>query len=266
LTILEQETGIKVFEEFKNRFADPLQMEDFRVRDGYYHFEKDKSIHPAYPFRMSARDMARFGLLFLRKGRWKEKRILSERWIEESTRSYSDAAWGGGYGYMWWVPDAKPFKKLKMYSALGLGQQSIDVIPGAEMVFVLRTNTFENNRVKQEERFTLIRKILKARIFEPKAKPKLVKLPPVPKRFEAVDLTPKEKKALCGECETYFNTTGKINLEEGELIFRTPMLGGFRLIPTGNNRFVLEDVLLELRFHEEDGGARKLVPLNASGG
>jgi hypothetical protein len=43
-------------------------MQDYRTRDGYYHYELDKSIHPAYPFRMSARDCARYGLLFLNRG------------------------------------------------------------------------------------------------------------------------------------------------------------------------------------------------------
>lgn len=63
-TIFEQETATGMFEGFKRRIGDPLQMEDFRLMDTYYHLEKQHSMHPAYPFRMSARDMARFGLLF----------------------------------------------------------------------------------------------------------------------------------------------------------------------------------------------------------
>jgi len=59
-TILVQETGADVFEAFDEYFAGPLQMEDWLVSDGYYHYELDKSRYPAYPFRMSARDAARF--------------------------------------------------------------------------------------------------------------------------------------------------------------------------------------------------------------
>jgi len=66
--ILEQETGADVFEAFDEHFGEPLGMEDWRVSDGYYHYERDKSRYPAYPFRMSARDAARFGLLFARDG------------------------------------------------------------------------------------------------------------------------------------------------------------------------------------------------------
>lgn len=63
LTIFERQTGKRIFEEFEERIARPLQMQDFRLRDGYYLFEKNLSQHPAYPFRLSARDLARFGLL-----------------------------------------------------------------------------------------------------------------------------------------------------------------------------------------------------------
>ncbi|MBD3855866.1 MAG: serine hydrolase, partial [Acidobacteria bacterium] len=67
VTILEQETGDKVFEAFDQHFAGPLEMEDWRLSDGYYHYERDKSMHPAYPFRLSARDAARFGLVYTRE-------------------------------------------------------------------------------------------------------------------------------------------------------------------------------------------------------
>jgi CubicO group peptidase (beta-lactamase class C family) len=101
-TIFEQETGKKIFEEFKERIADPLQMQDYRVMDGYYQYEKKKSVYPAYPFKMSARDMARFGLLYLRKGKWQDQQIISENWIDESTKAYSNIFPFNGYGYLWW--------------------------------------------------------------------------------------------------------------------------------------------------------------------
>ncbi|MDJ0723340.1 MAG: serine hydrolase [Desulfobacterales bacterium] len=35
-TIFEQETGMRIFEEFEKQIAKPLQMQDFIVRDGTY--------------------------------------------------------------------------------------------------------------------------------------------------------------------------------------------------------------------------------------
>ena len=64
-SIYERAVGMSIFEGFKQHIADPIGMLDFRPRDGRYVRGAD-SIYPAYPFRMSARDLARFGLLFLR--------------------------------------------------------------------------------------------------------------------------------------------------------------------------------------------------------
>ena len=61
-------------------------MQDYETTDGEY-VDGDASIHPAYPFRMTARDMARFGLLYLQNGKWCDKQIISESWIKKSTTS-----------------------------------------------------------------------------------------------------------------------------------------------------------------------------------
>ena len=45
-----------VDEAFRARIAEPLQMQDFALEHTYYHLEKHNSLHPAYPFRLSARD------------------------------------------------------------------------------------------------------------------------------------------------------------------------------------------------------------------
>jgi CubicO group peptidase (beta-lactamase class C family) len=65
-----------------------------------YQYEASVSMHPAYSFRMSTRDMARFDLLYQKQGMWRNSRIIPSEWIEKSTTTYSivDAAAGVGYG------------------------------------------------------------------------------------------------------------------------------------------------------------------------
>ena len=117
-------------------------MEHFEATDGYYHFERRESNYPAYPFRMSALDMARFGLLYLRGGKWKDKQIVPADWIKESIRPFSlNARQARGYGYLWWIQTEGYLKKLGMFSALGVGQQSIDILPEARLVFIHRVKT-----------------------------------------------------------------------------------------------------------------------------
>ncbi|WP_298899659.1 serine hydrolase [uncultured Psychroserpens sp.] len=156
-TIFERETNKKIFEAFEKDIAIPIKMQDFdREQDTYYHYEKDRSQHPAYPFEMTASDMARFGLLILNKGNWNGQQIISKNWIKESTASYSES----GYGYMWWIQD-KPYK---MIIAKGVGGHSIDIIPDKDLVIVIRTNTYKREGISQEQKKRLLELIINSKI------------------------------------------------------------------------------------------------------
>lgn len=259
LTILEQETGVKVFEEFNKRFAVPLQMQDYHPSHGYYHYEPDKSIHPAYPFRMSARDMARFGLLYLHGGRWGDNRILSEAYVAKSVSRISTGTWTGGYGYMWWLFDDEPFKSLGMFSALGVGQQSIDVIPGADMVFVLRTNTYRADQVTGEQRLDLIRKILEARTGESKVSPQLVAMVDpapeyVPQPIAVEEMTPYIRDYPVGDGSrsiSVLRDDGRLKIDFGE--------GAIALHRLGPDHFIVEDFNEHVFFEEDSLGRKQII-------
>jgi CubicO group peptidase (beta-lactamase class C family) len=146
-TIFEQETGTKIFEEFKRRIADPIGMEDFSVDSCYYQYEPDLSNHPAYSFRMSARDMARFGVLYQKNGVWKNHRILPAGWIGESTTTFSivDPGAGVGYGYLWaTIPDGSAFEQLigaTGFYHTGVGVHLLMILPDLKLVVVQRYDT-----------------------------------------------------------------------------------------------------------------------------
>jgi CubicO group peptidase (beta-lactamase class C family) len=171
--ILMQETGDDVFEAFDQYFGQPLQMEDWRVSDGYYHYERDKSKYPAYPFRMSARDAARFGLLFARNGMWHNERILSEHWVRRSSALYSIDSEIMGYGFMWWVMREPRFTRHGMFAALGVGNQMIAVLPKSDLVIVNRANTYEGEGTPTGALLDLIEQILEARTGTAVAEPTL---------------------------------------------------------------------------------------------
>ncbi len=52
---------------------------------------------------MRPRDMARFGYLFLKDGRWNGRQIVSAQWVADATRSHIPVGRASGYGYQWWV-------------------------------------------------------------------------------------------------------------------------------------------------------------------
>lgn len=172
-TIYETQTGSSLFQSFNDLIAIPLQMEDFSLADTQYIRGPD-SIHPAYPFRMTARDMARFGLLYLRGGVWKGKQIIPASWVQESTTAYSiaegDVDYGfSGYGYLWWVAvngNHLPNVELEdgSFSARGAGGHFIVVIPSLNVVVVHRVNTdIKGKGVGSKQFGELLHLILQAR-------------------------------------------------------------------------------------------------------
>ncbi|RKL69305.1 serine hydrolase [Salipaludibacillus neizhouensis] len=145
-TIYNDQTGRDLFEDFAEKLAKPLEMEDFELSHTNYKYENTRSQHPSYLFRMSARDMARFGQLYLQEGEWNGEQIVPKEWIKKSTTAQTDVPSNTifDYGYLWWVATEAPFSDLKMYSAVGRYGQSIDIIPELDLVFV---NRVDSNRV-----------------------------------------------------------------------------------------------------------------------
>lgn len=167
-TIFERLTKAPLFADFKARIADAIGMQDFRLEDGAYVTGPD-SIHPAYPFRMTARDLARFGLLYLRGGRWGDREIVPKSWIDEGLAPYSDAGGAGGYGYMWWVAvNGRHLPGVTLpegsYSARGAGGHYLLIVPKLDLLVVHRVNTDVAGRsVSNEEFGRLVKLILDAR-------------------------------------------------------------------------------------------------------
>jgi CubicO group peptidase (beta-lactamase class C family) len=82
-------------------------------------------------------DHARFGLLFLRKGKWKNKQLLSEKWINEA---HKPSIPNKEYGYMWWMNTTQKWKDVspEIYYAAGFGGNYIVVDNEHDLVVVAR--------------------------------------------------------------------------------------------------------------------------------
>lgn len=81
----------------------------------------------------TARDMARFGYLYLRDGVWDGRRLLPEGWVDHARDARStDPDDGRLYGGHWWVTG----DDLGTFWASGYEGQSISVCPALDLVFV----------------------------------------------------------------------------------------------------------------------------------
>lgn len=171
-TIFNKKTEQDLFEVFDKEIAQPLGMEQFSLEQTEYKYEPRKTIHPSYLFRMSARDMARFGQLYLQNGRWDGEQLIPESWISESTSVQMPVPGNSvfDFGYMWWVSDTGPLAEQDLISAVGRYGQSIDIVRSENLVFVHRVDSnqrrflpFTQKNVKQNERLHLLRLVLDAK-------------------------------------------------------------------------------------------------------
>jgi len=89
-------------------------------------------------------DHARFGLLFLRKGKWKNKQLISEQWVNAVNQP---SAANKSYGLMWWTNEEDRLGSVskKIYSADGFGGNFIVVDNEHDLVIVVRW--LESNKI-----------------------------------------------------------------------------------------------------------------------
>ena len=140
-TIFEQRTGIGLYDALEQRLGKPLQMQDFTADLGRCSYQKARSAHPVHHFAMSARDVARFGLLYLRRGRWRDRQVVPASWVDRSTIPYSDVGdERRGYGYMWWTGKPKAFGGHALYMARGGEGHALYVVPTLDVVVVHRVD------------------------------------------------------------------------------------------------------------------------------
>jgi CubicO group peptidase (beta-lactamase class C family) len=164
-TIFERTTGKKIFDAFNDEIAEPIGMEDFDPADCTYVYERSKSAHPAYFFRMSARDMVRFGLLYQNDGRWGRKQIVPAKWIRESTAVYPVQNPGGDpYGYLWRIIPEEAGWGYGYYHT-GFGVHLLAVLPDQKLVLVHRVDMDSWFDISWSEIRTLMEMIVDARRF-----------------------------------------------------------------------------------------------------
>ena len=173
----ELATGRNLFEAFDAGIAEPIGMRDFRPGNGAWRWDLDRSAHPAFVFRMSARDLARFGLLYLRQGRWGPNRVIPAGWIAESVEPRSpvphprtgeriEDLW---YGRLWWTSregrggHGEHFG-ADAFWASGTGTQLLLVSPAMDLVLVHRVDTDRgDDPVDGEELSAFLRAVREAR-------------------------------------------------------------------------------------------------------
>jgi len=149
-TIFEKATGEDIYDAFERDFARPMQFQDFDRAQQRKTVNARASIHPAYHFYLSSRDMARVGYLMLRDGRWAGREIVPRDWVRKITTVVTPVAEMNpvslrdgpfGYGYLWWIWEGRfnTGAYRGAYTGQGAIGQFITVLPSLDMVIAHKT-------------------------------------------------------------------------------------------------------------------------------
>lgn len=135
--ILQEATGLKAVD-FANDY-----LFKFLGITRFDWIEDNKGINRgADGLRLTPIDMAKIGLLYLNKGTWKSKCLVSSDWVTKSTHPYFlTYEYIGAYGYHWWV---RKYYQYEMYFALGYGGQYICIVPELKMVISITSEIYED--------------------------------------------------------------------------------------------------------------------------
>ena len=94
----------------------------------------------------TARDWAKFGLLYLHNGNWNGDQLFTKDWVAYATTPTPTS--NGTYGAQFWLNAEKQFKDVpaSMYFADGYQGQRVYVLPDQELVIVrFGLSWFEEN-------------------------------------------------------------------------------------------------------------------------
>ena len=123
--IIQQTTKMRTLAFARKHLFDPLGIDDIDWETSPQEVDVGWG-----RMRLKPHDMAKFGLLYLNKGRWIDQQIVPAAWVEASTRGHIRAYPFDHYGYQWWIDDAG------YYMAVGYKGQRIFVVPVKNLVAV----------------------------------------------------------------------------------------------------------------------------------
>ena len=119
--------------------------------------ERDGMPTPYSGLHITARSLARFGMVFLNNGMWNKQKIISADWVAKATSPSQDL--NAQYGYLWWnnEPDKWSDVPADAYAALGRFSNDMLVVPSLDLIVIRQVgdDSGSNRQVNIAELFAL---------------------------------------------------------------------------------------------------------------
>jgi len=139
--VIKKATGMSAFEFAKQNLFAPLNITNVR-----WDSDQDGYTATTSQLFLTIRDYAKFGFLYLNKGKWEDQQVVPEHWVDTSTKTDRSVRMWDAYGYLWHVDLPKRLNawgsKIPSdgYMAEGVLGQNIFIIPSHNLVIVKVAN------------------------------------------------------------------------------------------------------------------------------
>jgi len=144
--VLKAATGKSLSELAQEKIWEPLGYEN----DAFWSVDRPDGVEKAYCcINSNARDFAKLARLYIQKGNWAGKQLISEGFVKSSISpaKYSEET-ATHFGYMWWLYDENPIKEQQVFYARGILGQYIIGIPDKNIIIVRLGHKRDKNKAQ----------------------------------------------------------------------------------------------------------------------
>ena len=140
-SLLKNRTG-----KHADEYAEEHLFKSLQISNTFWFKNSEGHPHTGGGLNLKAVDTAKLGQLYLNGGRWEDRQVVPEKWVEVSTQKHVKLPGRGhtvGYGYWWWIlePDPQGNGDQDIYAAMGFKAQYIFVVPEHDLVVVVNGDT-----------------------------------------------------------------------------------------------------------------------------
>lgn len=235
------------------QFAEKNLFQPLGIKDIIWPADPRGRTHGWGDLHLHPRDMARFGLLYLRHGKWGDRQVIPMAWVRESSKASVTVRPGVGYGFSWWINTARP----PIFEAVGRGGQRISVLPREDIVVVFTGGGADTDQIAPflfrairsdtaiPENPAGIQRLKQAilRCSEPIAIPSNVRIPAIARKISgtvfSLSSNPLDLRSLRLDFKN--TSTASVALQFGDGVWTAPvgLDGKRRFAPTGPHGLAL---------------------------
>jgi len=136
--IIARRSGLALPEFFERHLARPLQFGDYHMN-----LMPNGAGYGAGGIYLRPRDALKLGQLYLSRGRWNGRRLVSPAWVDASTRRHAQFDDGHGYGYGWHLHEVTAgARRYREYAAEGNGGQFVIVLPELDLTVMIAAGNY----------------------------------------------------------------------------------------------------------------------------